>query len=97
MRQLLLNVCKLSVQRVNDLELYCTLTIEVWLKLNMNFDYRYMYLELWIFGLVYIVLDVRDGMESKCPSIVFLSIVESLNAMANFYQKNTIQNTHTFM
>ena len=30
---------------LNQLELYCILTIEAWLKFNINFDYRY--LELW--------------------------------------------------
>ena len=61
---------------LHDLELYCTLIIEAWLKLNIQFDRRY--LELYnacIFGLVFIVLNVRDGTESKYPSIVFLSIV----------------------
>ena len=55
--------------------MYCTLIIEVRLKLNIQFDCRY--LELWnacIISLVFIVLNVRDGAESKYPSIVFLSI-----------------------
>ena len=55
--------------------MYCTLIIEVWLKLNIQFDCRY--LELWnacIISLVFIVLDVRSGTESKYHSIVFLSI-----------------------
>ena len=37
-------------------------------------------MELWnacIFILVYIVLNVRDGTDSKYPSIVFLSIYEA--------------------
>ena len=60
---------------LHHLDLYCTLIIEVWLKLNIQFDCRY--LELWnacIIGLVFIALNVRDGTESKYPSIVFLSI-----------------------
>ena len=43
----------------------------------MHFDCRY--LELWnacIFRLDYIVLNVRDGIESEYPSIVFLSIYD---------------------
>ena len=48
---------------------------EAWLKLNIQFDCRY--LELWnasIFMIVYIVLNVIDGLESEYPSTVFLSI-----------------------
>ena len=59
---------------LNHLELYCTLTIKAWLKLNMHFDCRYQELSnACTFRLVYasIVLNVRDGMESKYPSIVF--------------------------
>ena len=57
------------------LDMYCTLIIEAWLKSNIHFNCRY--LELWnacIISLVFIVLNVRDGTESKYPSIVFLSI-----------------------
>ena len=60
---------------LHHLDMYCTLIIEAWLNLNIQFDCRY--LELWnacIIGLVFIVLNVRDGTESKYPSIVFLSI-----------------------
>ena len=57
------------------MELHCTLTIEAWHKLNMHFDCGYLELcNACIFGLVYIVLNVRDRTESKYPSIVFLSI-----------------------
>ena len=60
---------------LHHLDMYCTLIIEVWLKSNIHFDCRY--LGLWytcIVSLVLIVLNVRDGIESKYPSIVFLSI-----------------------
>ena len=43
--------------------------IEAWLKLNIRFDYRYL-----VFNLVFIVLNVRGGIESNYPSIVFLSL-----------------------
>ena len=59
------------------LDMYCTLIIEAWLKSNIHFDCRYQ--ELWnacIISLVFIVLNVRDGIESKYPSIVFLSIIQ---------------------
>ena len=61
---------------LHHLGMYCTLIIEAWLKSNIHFDCRY--LEIWkacIFRLVFIVLDVSYGTESKYPSIVFLSIV----------------------
>ena len=61
---------------LHHLDMYCTLIIEAWLKLNIHFDCRY--LEVWnacIISLVFLVLNVRDGIESKYPSIVFLSIV----------------------
>ena len=60
---------------MHHLDLYCSLIIEAWLKTNIRFDCRY--LELWnacIISLLYIVLNVRDGTESKYHSIVFLSI-----------------------
>ena len=61
---------------LHHLDLYCTLFIEVWLKSNIQFDCRYLeLLNACIIGLVLIVLNVRDGTESKYPSIVFLSIV----------------------
>ena len=57
---------------LNHLELSCTLTIETWLKSSMHFDCKYLGLRnVCTFSLVYIVLDVRDGTESKYPSIVF--------------------------
>ena len=60
---------------LHHLDLYCTLIIEAWLKLNIQFDCRYLeLLNSCIIGLVFIVLNVRDGTESKYPSIVFLSI-----------------------
>ena len=60
---------------LNNLELHCILIIEAWLNLNIYFDYRH--LELWttcLFSLFVIVLNVRKKIESKYPSIVFLSI-----------------------
>ena len=51
------------------------ITIEAWFKSNINFDCRY--LELWtvfIYSLVFIVLNVRDEIESQYHSIVFLCI-----------------------
>ena len=59
----------------HHLELHCILIIEAWLNLNINFDCRY--LELWtacIFSLHFIVLKVRNKIDCKYPSIVFLSI-----------------------
>ena len=63
-----------------NLELYCNVTIEVWLKLDINFDCRY--LELFtscVFSLAFIVLNVRDEIESEYSSIVFLSIFNFMN------------------
>ena len=59
---------------LNDLELYCTLTIETWLKINR-------YLELYnacIISLVSVALNVGDGIESKYSSIVFQSIFSNV-------------------
>ena len=56
---------------LHHLDMYCTLIIES----SIHFDCRY--LELWntcIICLVFIVLNVIDGTESKYPSIIFLSI-----------------------
>ena len=62
---------------LHHLDMYCTSMIEAWLKSNIHFDCRY--LELWnvcIISLIFIVLiNVRDGTESKYPSIVFLGIL----------------------
>ena len=58
------------------LEQYCTLTIEARLILNIHLDCSY--LELYnacIISLVFIVFNVRDGTESKYPSIVLLRIL----------------------
>ena len=58
----------------NHSKLYCSLTIEAWLKLNMYFECRY--LKLWnacVPNLVYIELNISDGIDSKYPSIVFLN------------------------
>ena len=66
---------RILYRELKQLELLYTLTIEAWLISNMHFDCRY--LERWnacILGLVYIVLNVRDGMDSKYPSIGFLVI-----------------------
>ena len=60
---------------LHHLNMYCTWTIEVLLKSSSHFDC--IYRELWnacIIGLVFIVLNDRDKIESKYPSIVFLSI-----------------------
>ena len=60
---------------LHHLDMYCTLITEVWHKSNIHFDGRY--LELWnayIMNLIVIVFNVRDGIKSKYPSIVFLSI-----------------------
>ena len=43
-----------------------------------------------IITLVFIVLNVRDGTESKYPSIVFLSIVKPISKR---YQKTAKQNS----
>ena len=60
----------------NHFELYCTLTIEVWLKLTIHFDCRYLeLLNACIFSLVFIVLNARDRNKSKYPSDVFLNIL----------------------
>ena len=65
---------------LQHLELYDTLSIEAWLKLNVHFDCRYLELRnACTFRLVYIVLNVRDGIESKYTSIVFLIIFEILD------------------
>ena len=62
---------------LHHLDMYCTLIIEAWLKLNIQFDCRYLELvNVCIIGLYFIVLNVRDGTESKYPSIVFLSIFQ---------------------
>ena len=68
---------------LNNFELYCILTIEAWLKLNINF--YCWYLELCIFSLVFIVLNVRDEIELKYPSIVFLSISYIFDVYCLFY------------
>ena len=61
-----------TIGGLNHLEMHCTLTIETLLKSNMYFYSSYLELcNACVFGLVYIVLDIRDGMESKYPSIVF--------------------------
>ena len=60
---------------LHHLHINCTLIIEEGLKSNIHFDCRY--LELWnacIISLDFIALNVRDGTESKYPSIVFLGI-----------------------
>ena len=61
---------------LHHLDMYCIFTIEAWLKSNIHFDCRYLELfNTCIISLVFIVLNVRDGTESKYPSIVLLSIV----------------------
>ena len=58
------------------LDMHCTLINEVWLKSNIHFDCRYLELRnACIISLVFIVLNVRNGTESKYHSIVFLSIL----------------------
>ena len=60
---------------LHHLDMYYTLIIDALLKSDINFDCRY--LELWntcIFIIVLIVLNIRDGTESKYSSIVFLRI-----------------------
>ena len=66
---------------LTNLELYCILTIEVCLKLDINFDCsRYPeLLTACVFSLAFIVLNVRDDIESKYSSIVFLSIFNFMN------------------
>ena len=52
------------------------------LKRDIHFDCRH--LELWnayIVNLVFIVLNVRDGTESKYPSFVFLSIFDEISCI----------------
>ena len=63
---------------LHHLDMYFTLITEAWLKSTIHFDCRY--LELWnacIINLVFNVLNVREGTESRYPSIVFLSISHS--------------------
>ena len=58
------------------MEVYCTLIIEVWHKLNMRFDSKYLDLNTCTLKLIYISLNVRNGIEFQYPSIVvFLSIL----------------------
>ena len=60
---------------LNHFELHFILTIESWLNLNINFDCRYLELETeCIFNLFFVVLNLRSKIESKYPSIAFLSI-----------------------
>ena len=60
---------------LNHLELYCILTIEACLKLSINFNCRYLELcNACIFSLMFTVLNVRDEIESKCPSIAFFLV-----------------------
>ena len=62
-------------RELHHLDMYCTLSIEAWLKSNIHFDCRILELcNACIIGLVFIVLNDRGGTESKYPSIVFLSI-----------------------
>ena len=49
---------------INFFDLYCTLTKEVCPKLNMHFDSRSLeLLKAWILTLVYILLNIRNGIE----------------------------------
>ena len=58
------------------MDLYCTLIIQAWRKPNIHFDCRYLeLLNACKPSLVFMVLNVRGGTESKYPSLVFLSIV----------------------
>ena len=56
------------------MERHCTLTFEAWLKLHMHFDCTYLEISNACILKLNIALNTRDGMESKYPSIVFLSI-----------------------
>ena len=58
---------------LNNFELYCTLTIDGGLILGMHLYSRYLKC-MHNFRLVYMVLNVRDGIESIYPSNFFLSI-----------------------
>ena len=56
-----------------------TLIIEACLKLNMHFDSRYLErLYACVLKLFYILLNVRNGIECQYPSIVFLSILQTV-------------------
>ena len=60
---------------LTHLEVYCSLTIETWLKLNIHFDDIYLNpLNACRFSLVIILLNARDRNKSKYISFVFLSI-----------------------
>ena len=66
---------------LNHLKLYCIFATEAWLKFNINFDSRYLVLlTAFKFSLVFFVLNLRDKIESKYPSIVFLSILRAVNS-----------------
>ena len=56
---------------LNHLGLYCTSTVEAWLKLYIHFDIIIELINACIFSLVFIVLNLRDGIESKYPLNVF--------------------------
>ena len=63
------------------MDMYCTLISEARLKSNIHFDCRYLELSnSGIFSLVFVVLNVRGGNNSKYPSIVFLSIFNSFHS-----------------
>ena len=60
-------------KRLNHLVVRWTLTIEAWLKLNIHFDNKYLEnMKCMYFCLDFIALNVRDGIESKYPSITSL-------------------------
>ena len=76
---------------LHHLDTYCTLIIEAWRKSNIHFDCRC--LELWnacIISWVFIVLNVRDGSESKYPSIVFLSILHVFTFLIIYFACNLL-------
>ena len=66
----------------------CTLTIEAWLKLIKHFDSRYLeLLNACILILVYMLLNVRNGINFKYPSIV---IYQSPLILTESFQHNLI-------
>ena len=81
---------------LNHLELYCTLTNEARIKISMHFDSNYM--ELWnacIFRLAYILLNVRDEMESKYPwSELFFWVYHPKSLILLIVHKRYVVGTH---
>ena len=64
------------IEGLHHFDLYCNSIIEACPKSSIHFDCRYMEVRnACIISSVFIILNVRDGTESKYPSIVFQSIL----------------------